>query len=119
MGPNNAKTLPLLPLPATAIPAAAPTSAAIPAATPTSATVPADKCRYPFILLMQRKTVPIYLMPNCGRHWPWSTLGVCWASHDDLLLDSWRSLEAEHGSEPSAELVQLRWSPHPSFVMRA
>jgi len=41
MGLNNAKTLPLLPLPATAIPAAAPTSAAVPAATPTSATVPA------------------------------------------------------------------------------
>ena len=119
MGPNNAKTLPLLPPPATAIPAAAPTSAAVPAATPTSATIPADKCGYLFIPLTQRKTVPIYLMPNRRRRWPWSMLGVCWASRDDLLLDSWRSLEAERGSKPSMELVQLRRSPCPSFVMQA
>jgi len=109
MGPNNAKTLPLLPLPATAVPAAA----------PTSATIPADKCGYLFIPLTQRKTVPIYLMLNHRRHWPWSTLGVCWASRDDLLLDSWRSLEAERGSEPSTELVQLCQSPCPSFVIQA
>jgi len=41
MGLNNAKTLPLLPLPPTAIPAAAPTFAAIPATAPASTTVPA------------------------------------------------------------------------------
>jgi len=41
MGPNNTKTLPLLPPPPTAIPAAAPTFATIPAAAPASAAVPA------------------------------------------------------------------------------
>ena len=41
MGLNNAKTLLLLPLPPTTIPAAAPTFAAIPAAAPASTAVPA------------------------------------------------------------------------------